>query len=726
MDESLNQQFENYYSNMRNLKAAKAVDVCYKILGTAIEKRLENAEKKENKGSKEYIAAAVAYIDEHLDNEDLSIVSVATHVYLNPVYFGRVFKNTFHMTFKQYLLQRRMELAKRLLEDGRTSIGNICEQVGISNPSYFSHLFKEYTGHLKYMCTLLILALVLSSICVWTYVRRNMTDVIVDKYEFMNEKMGIALDNLYRKTDAVTAEIILENDVQKSLRNKELQEVEKNALSKYFAYIDLNHVADYCYIDNKRNVYEKSYSQIGYSDFQSSGLREKMGDEYAKTQWIWTRDYLFGTGDEALFIGRYVNSMDYAHEPGIVYLKMNQQFLESVMDKDRKIAKDVAVGIISPEGKTCIRQEPEDLSIEKRTMKKITELTRTKKSGVIVRGKKIEGGILQAYRQEETGMVIFTLVPDMVLNQGMTQILIVLLTIYAVIAVLAFVLSLYASQTFTRPIRQISDAMTSFDGNDFTHTIQIHTDTELDKIGHAYNEMLKNIEEFQNEVKNQQKELRISEMNTLISQINPHFLYNTLDTIYMLARINGEEKTMKMIQALSKYLRLSLSKGREIVTVEDELENVKSYMEIQQIRNENLFRYEIECAEELKTRWILKLILQPIVENAVKYGFCDIFEGGLIRISVTEQAGQLTFSVYNNGTPMEEQMAEKLNGLSEIPVSKMKDSFEDKKHGYGVINIITRLRLKYGEDVRFFYESDTNGTVCVIQIPDDGKENSEQ
>ena len=111
-----------------------------------------------------------------------------------------------------------------------------------------SGIQKKY---LKYMCTLLILALVLSSICVWTYVRRNMTDVIVDKYEFMNEKMGIALDNLYRKTDAVTAEIILENDVQKSLKNKELQEVEKNALNKYFAYIDLNHVADYCYIDNK-------------------------------------------------------------------------------------------------------------------------------------------------------------------------------------------------------------------------------------------------------------------------------------------------------------------------------------------------------------------------------------------------------------------------------------------------------------------------------------------
>ena len=88
-----------------------------------------------------------------------------------------------------------------------------------------------------------------------------------------------------------------------------------------------------------------------------------------------------------MFIGRYVNSMDYAHEPGILYLKMNQQFLENVMDKDKKIAKDVAVGIISPEGKTCIQQDPEDFNIGKKTMKKITELTRTKNPDVIVQGK---------------------------------------------------------------------------------------------------------------------------------------------------------------------------------------------------------------------------------------------------------------------------------------------------------------------------------------------------
>ena len=122
--------------------------MCYKILCSAAEARQKAAEQDETRYFKEYMSAAVAYIDEHLQDEDLSIVSVAAHIYLNPVYFGRVFKNTFHMTFKKYLMQQRMEKARELLESGNQSIGDICDAVGIHNPSYFSHLFKQYTGKL--------------------------------------------------------------------------------------------------------------------------------------------------------------------------------------------------------------------------------------------------------------------------------------------------------------------------------------------------------------------------------------------------------------------------------------------------------------------------------------------------------------------------------------------------------------------------------------------------
>lgn len=579
--------------------------------------------------------------------------------------------------------------------------------------------------YLKYMIALLLLALFLSSFGVWIYMRTNLTSVIVDKYEFMSEKMGISIDNLYQKSDEVTAECIVDDNVQKSLKTKGLEEVEKNALSKYFAYIDLSHVAEYCYVDNKENVYTKSYSKISYNDFEKSGFAEKLGDEYSRTKWFWAKDTLFGDGEYALFIGRYVRSMEYAHEPGMLFLKMNDEFLAEVVMENEKLTDEVVTGIVDASGQSCMVWNPKEYEVEAQTDAMIKELAESEQSGMILSGKNVPGGILCAYRQKESGMLVYTLVPDQVLNKGMNQLLLVLMGIYLLVALAAFGISIQASRVFTRPIQKISKAMTEFDGKDFSKTVEVHTNTELDDIGDSYNKMLKNIEQLLMEIKNQEKELRTSELNMLISQINPHFLYNTLDTIYMLARINGEETTMKMIQALSRYLRLSLSKGRDIVTVEDELENVRSYMEIQQIRNENLFRYEIDCPEELGKRWLLKLILQPLVENSIKYGFCDIYEGGLIRIEVKEQEHRLVLQVYNNGTPMDQEMADRINGLGVMPVAEMKECFPDHKHGYGVVNIVTRLRLKYGEDVEFRYEVQENGTNCIVRLPVDGTENDE-
>lgn len=586
-----------------------------------------------------------------------------------------------------------------------------------------SNIQKKY---LTYTLLLLALTIVLSSVGVWIFMRKNMTEVIVDNYVFMNEKMGMTLDYLYTRSDETTAECILDDAVQESLKSRELEEMEKNALSKYFAYLDLEDIEEYCYVDNKKNVYTKSYSKISYEDFQESGLEDALAGTYAETKWFLTRDTLFGTGEEALFIGRYVRNMEYSHEPGMIFFKMNDQFLKRVIETQSGTEEDVAIGIIDKNGNFFMENYPENFQLEERDKEKILSLTKREDSGVILTRYKGEGGIIQAYRQQESGMVIFTLVPNKILDRGLNQIFLVLAGIYAIVTLIAVAVSLYFSRIFTKPIQMISREMTSFDGKDFSHTISLHTDTELDQIGESYNKMLGNIERLLTEIKKQEKELRVSEMNMLISQIKPHFLYNTLDTIYMLARINGEKTTMKMIQALSGYLRLSLSKGSDMVTVEDELDNVKNYLEIQKIRNEDLFSYEISCQPEVENRWTLKLILQPLAENAIKYGFCDIFEGGLIRIDVRELSGRLTFSVYNNGKPMDKEIAEKINALGKVPVPEMKKAFPDKQKGYGVINIATRLRLKYGDQVEFGYEVLEEGTRCVIKLPVDGKENYEQ
>lgn len=579
--------------------------------------------------------------------------------------------------------------------------------------------------YLKYTIALLLLALLLSSIGAGAYMHKNMTQEVIDKYRYADEKMGLLLDNLYRETEAVTEECIINDYIQKSLQAEELEEVEKTTVSKYFAYTNLEHVVDYCYIDNKNNIYTRSYAQVSYEDFVKSGFESKLGDEYSQTKWFWTKDTLFGTGEEALFVGRYVHSMEYSHEPGMLFYKMDEEFLKEITGKNKDILEESVTGIINENGRVCKILSSTKKDLPAGAENELQSLVGQDESGMVLNGQKIPGGILSAYRQEKGGFAIFTYVPDSIINAEMRHILMVMLGIYLLVIAVAVNLSIYFSKRFTKPIQDITEAMTGFDGNDFTPMVELHTHTELDQIGHSYNEMLGNIEQLLEEIKEQEKELRTSELNTLIGQINPHFLYNTLDTIYMLARINKEETTMKMIQALSKYLRLSLSKGNDIVTVEDELENVRNYMEIQQIRNENLFHYEIDCQVDKKNTWVLKLILQPLVENAVKYGFCDIFEGGLISIRVREEKEYLVLSVYNNGTPMDLQMAEKINHMNDRPVAEFKESFPDKQHGYGVVNIMTRLRLKYGEEVKFYYEVDAEGTNCMIKIPGGGKENYE-
>lgn len=581
--------------------------------------------------------------------------------------------------------------------------------------------WKKISGiqrrYLKYTLVLLLLTLLMSSVAIGVYMQGKLSASIIEKYEYINEKMGLSLEALFQKSDEALAECIYYDGVQESLKAQPLEEVEKNALSKYFAYIDLENVSEYCYVDNKGNVYSRSYTKVDYDDFKNSGIEEMLGDSYAETKWFRMEDDLFGGNELEVFIGRYVRCMEFSHEPGMLFLRMERGFLTEILESTYEGFEDAAIGVMDEHGAVWKTWYPEEYVLPEEDNEVIRALAEEKESGMIISEKRIKSGMLSAYRQEETGLIVYSIVPDNVLSRGLESMFLVMLMIYLFVIVIAVVLSIYFSNRFTRPIKIISKAMTGFDGTDFSKTIAINTDTELDQIGNSYNEMLVNIEVLLDEIKERERKLRTSELDTLISQINPHFLYNTLDTIYMLARMNGEETTMRMIHALSKYLRLSLSKGKDIVTIEDELENAKSYMEIQQIRNENLFRYEIDCQVDEKKTWILKLILQPLVENAIKHGFCEIYEGGLIRISICNESAGLRIQVFNSGLPMKREIVDKINALNGGDLSEVKTCFPDQQSGYGIANIITRLRLKYGEDVRFEYQVEENGTTCIIWIP---------
>jgi len=568
---------------------------------------------------------------------------------------------------------------------------------------------------LTYVMIILAISFSLSSIGIGTIVSRNSRQAVIEKYEYINEKIMLSLKNKYDESDTLMERCIIQNDFQKSLLLREMTPLERDGLLRWLSDINFSSVEDYVYIDNKRNVYAKLYEKIDYKDFEKTEFSKVLGNDYSKTKWIWTDDTIFNTKQKSLFIGRYIRNMDYFHKPGMLFLKMNNKIFEEMLETVNE--NDSEYFFMNSSGNICYERMQDGNHISDESKEKMaSEIQLNIRDGKISGTNELKQGTYLYNYDSKSGFTIVTLIPNSVLNQVTNRSIGIMLVVYLIVLLFVFYCSVYVSKRFTKPIKEINYAMVEFDGLDFSKTLDIKTNTELDTIGKAYNKMLLNTESFVNEIKKQEKELRNSELNSLMYQINPHFLYNTLDTIYMLARISKEECTMKMIQALSKFLRISLSKGSDVISISDEIEHVKSYMDIQKIRNNDLFTYEIHCDENVSQCKVLKLILQPIVENAIKHGFCDIYEGGLIRISVYYEE-ELVFTIYNNGKPMQEDIKNKINNMVNMKLDEIKKSFLDESGGYGVGNVVSRLRLRYGKQMKFYFENEANGTKCTIKIP---------
>lgn len=576
-------------------------------------------------------------------------------------------------------------------------------------------IFKSYGMQkkiLKYFMILLTFGIFLSALGIGIVAYRNVKQLTLEKYQYVNEKTEIEFSNFFDRSDELMKECITNDDFQKSLLNREMTVQEKNSLTKTLSYIDFKFMDNYVYIDNKNNIYSKSYQKLNYDDFIQENFFDALGKEYSKTKFIWKKDTIFKTQKKSLFIGRFIYNMNYSHKPGVLFFKMNNLVFEDILERINNT--EVAYLFLNSNGEICYSKFPNSFTLSQKSEQYISSQILENENMYSL----AEGIVLSKYHQK-SGFTVVTLIPNTILNKITQNIIFIMALIYCAIVLAAFIFSFYFSKRLTKPIEQINYAMANFKGNNFSNTLQLQTNTELDTIGQSYNKMLLNIQQLMEEIKNQERELRTSELNSLIYQINPHFLYNTLDTIYMLARINKEETTMKMIQALSKFLKVSLSKGKDIIPISDEIEHVKSYMEIQKIRNDNLFTYEINCNQEVQSLEILKLILQPLVENSIKYGFCEIYEGGLIKINIFVENEILNINVFNNGTPIDDNKKQQINSMMDMDLKQIKNVFSGNKNGYGISNIMSRLRLKYGNNINFYFDSDNYGTTCVIKIPVD-------
>ncbi len=207
----------------------------------------------------------------------------------------------------------------------------------------------------------------------------------------------------------------------------------------------------------------------------------------------------------------------------------------------------------------------------------------------------------------------------------------------------------------------------------------------------------------------EQEQKRQSELKALRSQINPHFLYNTLDSIIWMAEGGKNKEVVRMTAALARLLRQSISNDNELISIEKEIDYAGSYLTIQKMRYRDKLEYEIEVDEEIKHKEIINLILQPLVENAIYHGIKYRGSKGLVRITGRGEGDKIILTVSDNGIGMDETALEEIFDRSKA---------REGNNGVGVYNVQTRIQLYYGTEYGLHFESRLGeGTQVTVTIP---------
>ena len=284
-----------------------------------------------------------------------------------------------------------------------------------------------------------------------------------------------------------------------------------------------------------------------------------------------------------------------------------------------------------------------------------------------------------------------------------------------VLLVISICMVIYLSGRITRPISDIRNAMKQIGKGNMEAEVPVSGEDEIGQLAATMNRMSKKIGELVERIRREETNQRLLELKAMQYQINPHFLYNTLDSISMFARKNHDEQCEELVIALSDFFRISLSHGQEFVTVEKEVKYAECYLEIQNIRFPEQITWDVTVEDGLKEIKIMKFILQPLVENSIYHGIREAGRKGHIQISAYQDANGLILCVQDDGIGMlPEELTELMADLESEEIRE-KDIHEG---GFGLKNVHQRLKLMYGENSGLQIKSEwEEGTCITIYIP---------
>lgn len=409
-------------------------------------------------------------------------------------------------------------------------------------------------------------------------------------------------------------------------------------------------------------------------------------------------------GEYFISAGYPINDKASGRISGVVMVDVPEQQLSSIVQA--KLGEKGSIFILDENNRVITHPDHElittELNLE--SSKKVDTYEDTKVTFT-------ENTIMIEETSSVTGWKIVGSIPVSELTKDNNVFRNMIIGILTLVCSIAFFFAWQFSRKTVKPINDITNSMKIVEDGVFDIKLPAVGKDEIGQLSTGFNVMTAKIQELMNKVLTEQEALRQAELKSLQYQINPHFLYNTLDSIVWLTRAKKNEQAIKMVMAITKLFRIGISRGKDIITIEEEIEHVESYLTIQHMRYPKKFDYTIDVSATLNQYKTFKVILQPLVENAIYHGIKLKKEKGHIYILGEERDDHLLLFVKDTGKGMDKETLLKLNNT-------LKDQPGEKLNIYGLKNVEERIKLFFGAGYGITFRSiDGEGTTAEIKIP---------
>ncbi len=570
-----------------------------------------------------------------------------------------------------------------------------------------------------------LIPLLLTGQILYMRLSSGVEEVMISNASQMAVNMGKNVSDLIGKYDDITQSLYdyTSDDYlyfYELLDDKELEEEERERQITNVLYNILNMDRS---IENVRFIYDKIYN-VSRDSTKNMNIRKVLDAQWKPQEGELNSLYIMPTHSE---INYYYNSekkvftmarnyMDVStmhaartRRMGTLYLDIDPSELE-ILEEGLNMGEDSEIIVVDESDGTIIYSgDPEQMAQKDQTVSSILESLEGE-SGIY----QTDSNIYAYCSVENTGWKVLASmsrqnIKGMYLDSG--RFVIGMLGAAALILAAFYGFSRYTS----RPVRTLKEAMGRMQKGELDTRVDIHSHDEIQVLGEGFNEMAAHLQQYIDQVYVAELRQKDAELSALKSTIKPHYLYNTLEVIRMTAISENAPKASGLIDSLSKQLRYLIGNESDQVTLEAELENIREYFYIVKVRYENLYDLEIDVPADCLRLKVLKLILQPTIENAVKHGLRPKKGAGKVRVSALRKAECLCITVMDDGVGMTEQQVQEITDVLEQDTLGRQNG---EKISIGIKNTYDRIVKNYGRDYGFQITSCENlGTIVEYTLP---------